>query len=324
MNEPIEAERRAAIRSAATEWWVRLDADAEDLAQQEAFQQWLRQDPVHVAAFAEITRLWGELDAVKAHLPPPALVTGNARAWTGRMIRRASRTLGKWSLAMAASVLIWFSPFMVWLQADYQSPVGESSSIRLNDGSTVVLNSDSALAVNFTAQTRELSLLKGEAWFQVSPDPHRPFRVHAGEGWVTALGTAFNIHVDEEQTEVTVTEHSVAVNLNGNSTTTKLQQGEQAFYNRQGITRAEAVDIQAATAWQRGKLVFQNRPLGEVLAELNRYHHGYFAISDSALAKRRVNGVFRTDHPLAVIDALQSSLQLHSTRLDGYWVMLHH
>jgi transmembrane sensor len=83
------------------------------------------------------------------------------------------------------------------------------------------------------------------------------------------------------------------------------------------------VDTQAATAWQRGKLVFQNRPLGEVLAELNRYHHGYFTINDSAITQRRVNGVFRTDQPLAVIDALQNSLKLHSTRLGGYWVILH-
>ncbi|MFZ2452498.1 MAG: FecR family protein [Methylovulum miyakonense] len=320
MNEPTETDRRTAIRNAATAWWVRLDADADDSSQQDAFQQWLAEDPAHAAAFAEISRLWGELDALKPQVPTLGLAATNPKIRT-----RRSQSIRKYApLAMAATVL-WFcfSPLWVWLQADYQSPVGVSRSIHLNDGSTVVLNSDSALAVNINAQTRELNLLKGEAWFQVSPDPGRPFRVHAGEGTVTALGTAFNIHVGEGRTEVTVTEHRVAVLLDSGISTANLQQGERVVYSRQAISLAEAVDTQAAIAWQRGKLVFQNLPLGEVLAELNRYHHGYFTITDSALAQRRVNGVFRTDQPLAVLDALQSSLKLHSTRLGSYWVILH-
>lgn len=320
MNEPTETDHRTAIHDAAIHWWVRLDADADDSSQQDAFQQWLAEDSAHAAAFAEISRLWGELDALKPQVPPLGLIATNLKT----PIRR-SHSIRKYApLAMAAAVLLFcFSPLWVWLQADYQSPVGASRTLHLNDGSTVVLNSDSALAVNINSQTRELSLLKGEAWFQVSPDPARPFRVHAGDGSVTALGTAFNIHVGEGQTEVTVTEHRVAVLLDSGISTTNLQQGERVVYSRQAISPAEAVDTQAATAWQRGKLVFQNRPLGEVLAELNRYHHGYFAITDSALAQRHVNGVFRTDQPLAVIDALQNSLKLHSTRLGGYWVILH-
>lgn len=320
MNEPTETDRRTAIHDAAINWWVRLDAEANDSSQQLAFQQWLAENPAHAAAFAEISNLWGELDALKPPVPTLGRVASNSKTRT-----RRSQTIRKYApLAMAAAVLLFcFNPLWLWLQTDYQSPVGTNRTIHLNDGSTVVLNSDSALAVNINSQTRELSLLKGEAWFQVSPDPARPFRVHAGDGSVTALGTAFNIHVGEGQTEVTVTEHRVAVLLDSDISTTHLQQGERVVYSRQAISPAEAVDTQAATAWQRGKLVFQNRPLGEVLAELNRYHHGYFAITDSALAQRRVNGVFRTDQPLAVLDALQNSLKLHSTRLGGYWVILH-
>ncbi|WP_019866476.1 FecR family protein [Methylovulum miyakonense] len=319
-NEPIESNRRTAIRNAAINWWVRLDADGDDADLQLAWQQWLAEDLAHEAAFAEISHLWGELGALKPQVPPLGWVATNPKIRT-----RRSQAIWKYApLAMAAAVLLFcFSPLWVWLQADYQSPVGASRSIHLNDGSTVILNSDSALAVSMNAQTRELSLLKGEAWFQVSPDPQRPFRVHAGEGAVTALGTAFNIHVGEGQTEITVTEHRVAVDLDSGATTTNLQQGERVVYNRHAISPAEPVDTEAATAWQRGKLVFENRPLGDVLAELNRYHHGYFTICDSALAQRRVNGVFRTDQPLAVIDALQHSLKLHSTRLGGYWVILH-
>ncbi|NOS73703.1 MAG: FecR family protein, partial [Methyloglobulus sp.] len=71
------------------------------------------------------------------------------------------------------------------------------------------------------------------------------------------------------------------------------------------------------------KLVFQGKPLGEVIAELNHYHRGYFLIADPTIANRRVNGVFSTDKPIAALDTIEKSLNLHSNRLSHYLVLLH-
>jgi FecR protein len=77
--------------------------------------------------------------------------------------------------------------------------------VTLADGSHVELNSQSAIAIHYDAGQRRVRLLEGEAWFEVSPDPVRPFVVEASGGTVTALGTAFNVDAEKERAHVTVT-----------------------------------------------------------------------------------------------------------------------
>lgn len=312
------------IQSEATAWWVQLDSDQTNPQQIAAFRHWLKQNPAHQTAFDKVTQLWGELDAIKTlpiHSPNQYLLDNclNRRQhpfYFSRFLQYSS------ALALCC-FLAWISPLGLYLQADFHTDAGEMRTINLSDGSTVHLNSNSALSVSMSSNSRQLSLLKGEAWFVVSPDKNSPFQVHAESGTVTALGTAFNIRLHDDSAEVTVTEHSVAIALD--QQTTRLEQGQRLTYSKQhGINAAQPVDTNLATAWQRGKLIFQNQALGEVIAELNRYYsHGALFISDDSIAQRRVNGVFRTDKPLAVIDALESALQLHSTRIGDYLIVLH-
>jgi transmembrane sensor len=141
------------------------------------------------------------------------------------------------------------------------------------------------------------------------------------------LGTAFNIRLRNSLAEVSVTQHSVAIDVEqveGQALHTVVKEGQQLTYDQHaGLGNIKDIDSQTVTAWQRGKLVFENQPLGEVMAELNRYHHGYLVISDNSIAQRRVNGVFSADQPLAALSALESSLQLHSTRINDYLILLH-
>lgn len=321
MTKPPDPQRSAQIKAEATAWWVRLDSDGLETADYQAFQTWLNQDPAHRRAFEHINQLWGELDGLKPLLAAPQSPTARPSLTVAAQPKR------RWPLWTAALVLVgvlfWSSPIWLWLQADFKTGIGESRRFSLTDGSVVHLNSNSAVAVNINTRNRELKLLKGEAWFQVSPDRTRPFRVHAGHGTVTALGTAFNIRLGDPQTAVTVTEHAVAVALDDNGQTVKLSQGQHLVYGPTQLGISQTVDLQAATAWQRGKLVFQNKPLSDVVDELNRYHPGHFFINDKNLAQRRINGVFSTDQPLAVLNALEKSLHLHSTHLGDYWVILH-
>jgi len=312
------------IQSEATAWWVRLDSDQTNPQQIAAFQQWLKQNPAHQTAFDKITQLWGELDAIKTlpiHSPNQCLPDNSINSRQHPF--NFSRFLQYSSALALCCILAWISPLGLYLQADFHTDIGEMRTINLSDGSTVHLNSNSALSVSMSSDSRQLSLLKGEAWFIVSPDKNHPFQVHAESGIVTALGTAFNIRLHNDSAEVTVTEHSVAIALD--QQTTRLEQGQRLTYNKQhGINAAQPVDTNLATAWQRGKLIFQNQVLGEVITELNRYYsHGALLISDDSIAQRRVNGVFHTDKPLAVIDALESALQIHTTRIGEYLIVLH-
>lgn len=317
MSDQPDPQRSAAIQAQAATWWTRLDSGTAEASEYQAFEDWLKQDPAHRAAFDKLSALWGELDALKPRFaqpppqPQPAQKPVNRRRFEWKALATA-----------AALVLFWFSPWGLWLRADYFNPVGETREFSLSDGSTVYLNSNSAVSIHFGGESRQIDLLQGEAWFKVHTDPQRPFRVHARNGTVTALGTAFNIRLAEAGTEVTVTEHRVAVNLDKGGQPAMLDEGRRLTYGTE-LHPAENADVTAATAWQRGKLVFRNQPLGDVIAELNRYHHGEILITDQTLAQRRVNGVFKTSQPLAAVDALKTSLNVHSLQLGDWLILLY-
>jgi len=319
MKSPSNATDNAAIRADANAWWARLDSEMASAEERAEFAHWLAADPRHKQAYEAVCALWGELDAIKHRIAKPEIIEPKAplfhKLWAAP------------TLAMCCLALWLFSPLPIWLRADFHTGYGEMRDIRLSDDSVVHLNSNSALAVRIDGNQRQLTLLQGEAWFEVSPDSTRPFQVHAEHGTVTALGTAFNIRLHDRQAEVSVTQHSVSVDVeqdSGQALHAVISEGRQLVYDpKTGLGSVKAIDSQTVTAWQSGKLVFENQPLGEVVAELNRYHRGYLLISDDSIAERRVNGVFRTDQPLAVLSALESSLQLHSSRINDYLILLH-
>lgn len=310
------------IKTQASAWWVRMDSGTMDGNEQAQFEAWVNANPAHRQAFDQVNLIWQELDAIKdrlaAAMPPPARKPSRFNPW-------------QWGTALLAAIYLLFvvaQPINIWLHADESTGIAEMRTVQLVDGSTAQLNSETALSINITYTGRELTLLKGEAQFKVAPDPKRPFKVRAGNGVTTALGTAFNIHHSKASTEVTVTEHSVSVQLDKDAENSiapiTLANGQQVAYNPDnGLGVITNADTQLTTAWQRGKLVFQGKPLGEVIAELNHYHRGYFLIADPTIANRRVNGVFSTDKPIAALDTIEKSLGLRSNRLSHYLVLLH-
>jgi transmembrane sensor len=309
------------IKSQARAWWVRVDSGMMTASEQVVFDAWLNTNPLHQDAFDQVNYLWLELDGLKEQFVPLLPVQA------AKPRRLVNWQWGMTAIATCCLLLMLCNPMTLWLRADMATDIGEMRTEVLADGSTVLLNSESALSVAITSTSRQLTLLKGEALFTVSPDPTRPFQVHAGNGTITALGTAFNVHYNHDSTEITVTEHSVAVNLDQSSATNPppivVASGQQVFYTKDRVSDIKTVDAHIATAWERGKLIFQEKPLGEVIAELNHYHRGYFLISDPQITQRRVNGVFSTDKPIAAFNAIEQSLHLHSNRISHYLVLLH-
>jgi transmembrane sensor len=309
----------AEIKAAARAWWVRLDSGNCSPDEQAEFNTWLAADPVHRQAYKQLGELWGALDAIASKITIPAASKPKPALWRWQ-----------WALPTLAGgcLALWlFNPLWIIVRADFHTGFGETRDVHLSDGSTVHLNGNSALEVHIDGEQRQLTLLQGEAWFEVSPDKARPFRVDSEHGRVTALGTAFNVRLRDGKAEVSVTQHSVAVDLeqaDGKALHVVVAEGQQLAYSAEsGLGDLQSIDSQTVTAWQRGKLVFENRPLGEVVAELNRYHRGFLLINDAELAQRRVNGVFRTDQALSVLAALETSLQLRSTRFSEYLIVLH-
>ncbi|WP_240924927.1 FecR family protein, partial [Metapseudomonas otitidis] len=238
--------------------------------------------------------------------------------------RSRRRWRWRWASGVAALLLVTVlgvdvgRPLLLPLLADHASGTGEVRRVTLPDGSEVELDSRSAIDVLYSDGERRVRLLAGEACFSVAPmggDERRPFVVESAGGTTRALGTRFLVGERGHGAWVGVLEHSVAVNLEGVPGERVLSEGQSARYDRtQGIQPLLGLDLQRASSWRRGVLVFDRVPLAEVAEQLNRYRTRRLVITDARLARREVSGVFRLDILDEALDTLTH--ELHAQRLD--------
>lgn len=325
LSDPQDPPVTAGDLEQAAAWFARLDGDGMSPQEHKAFEGWIAADAAHRKAFDKVSRTWerfADLEGSKGRRTHPGQGPGG-RSFVRRM------TLG----AVAAGLLLIIGvgaglPMQIeaTLRADAVTAVGETRKVALPDGSSVHLNTQSAIAVDYEPGEhgpRHVRLLMGEATFDVVPNPDRPFVVMSGGGTSRVLGTVFTVKALDRDVSVTLHEGRVGVSAGGGPETV-LSPNQRVSYRPGGIMdKVEQVNPQAASAWRRGKLVFQDRPLGGVIAELNRYHRGIIRLAGENLRARRVNGVFDTNDPVAVVGALEAALGLRSTRLTDYLILLH-
>lgn len=190
------------------------------------------------------------------------------------------------------------------LRADYVTDRGERRSVTLTDGSTVLLDADSALSSDFSAGQRRVRLLRGAAYFSVVPSG-LPFVVEAANGEVSVLGTGFEVRLVDEGGAVTLEHGRVAVKLDDRSGQTILEPGQQVLFGPKGVAAVTSVTLDDALAWRQGRYTFYRARLADVVGEIQRYRQGRIIVVSGKLADERVTGSF----PLADTDAALASLQ---------------
>lgn len=322
----------------AVDWLVKLRGGNLTEAETHAFALWLSQNAAHAAAFAKAEDFLGEM-VVAVQLPRPAEVAAKSAAEKPRhpaLTFQPRKTAKPWlaiPLAMAAAwlfavalVLPNQSNLVANLFSDYHTQTGEIRDIPLSDGSHLLLNTNTAVSVDYQPAQRLITLHHGEVRFTVAKDARRPFEVKTDTLVVRALGTVFDVYKTNPNTiNVTVQEHAVAARLQTASSQNQvnIQAGQQLVYRgEETLAQPETANLAQATAWQQHRLFINDRPLGELLEELDRYRLGRIYLSDNQLKKLRVTGVFPLDNPEEVIASVRKVLGLQETRL-GPWLVLH-
>ncbi|CAM4002186.1 FecR family protein [Paracoccus yeei] len=285
----------------ALEWLVTLQDDAATAADRRAFARWM-QHPDHVAAHARAEALWNRFEIVRPEY--------ERMRQAGRIGRRQAM-LGLAGVGLALPL-----GWRLAMRADHATGIGQRASLVLADGSQVELGPDTALDVRMDAGLRRLHLRRGQAHFQVAADPARPFVVRAGAGQIRALGTGFDVNLLDDQVVVAVTEHAVQVSA-GDGPPVELRAGWQVSYGGAGIAPGRRADLDAVTAWQRGRLVFDEVPLARVLDALGRYRHGRILLIDDSLGALPVSAVIDTADAGAALHHLAASLPIRLRTLPG-------
>lgn len=301
--------RSERIECEATAWFVRLRNPEATAADRDAFRGWLKADPDHGRAFAGVEALWRDLDR------PAAAAAQAARRVRPNPFRGFGRAGAALALAAACiAIVVWRDPGLIArARADHATRPGESLSVSLKDGSSLFLDADSAVTESFVDGRREVAVLRGRVWFDVAPDPARPFLVHAEALDVRVIGTTFG--VDGDRGLVTVERGSVSVAEGGDHL--RLSAGQQVGSRDGRLAAPETVDPATALAWRRGLVVLDAAPLGDVFREVARMAGGRMIAPQAEVRAMRLSGVFRADDPGALLEAMRQGLGLRTASAPG-------
>jgi transmembrane sensor len=203
---------------------------------------------------------------------------------------------------------------VIRLQSDAITDVAALQQLELPDGSRVTLAASSAIAVSFSADERRVSLLQGEAFFEVRRDAARPFRVIAEEVTTSVVGTSFDVRRDSSGVAVAVQEGIVEVAYAGGATkpAERLIPGQSVKVSWKGQSaRADVAPGQVAT-WRQGQLVLHDQLLGDAVDQFRRYYRGTIVLADSTLANKPITGAYNLGDPE---EALRAMARVHGARV---------
>ena len=319
------------MQAQASEWVVRMHAPDCTDAERTACLSWRAQSAMHEATFRGMDDLWGR----SALLADPRIVSALREAERDRASGRIggiARLIAPLAIA-AALVLVALAAVMFQRQKapsgvlHYATVLGEQRRVELPDGTSVVLDTDTALVAQYSGRERRIELTAGQAQFAVKSDAERPFVVAAGGGLVTAVGTEFTVRVEEAAATVTLLEGTVVVNGPADAAErhapATLSPGQQLRFARDGEWTTATVDLDAARAWTEGHVFATDWPLDRLVAEMNRYSQTKLRVADPALAQLRISGGFRASDPRGLALVLEHSLPVRAEETGGEIVLMH-
>ncbi len=303
----------------AAYWLLRANDEMEE-GERAKMNAWLDAEPEHRAAFERARAVWQTAGRVTGNDEVRAMRAAALAVRPERSrIFRPALAAGIAALAIAVGggfVLSGWSGVSGWPSVGsaaknrYTTAIGERLSATLQDGSTLALNTDSQVDIDFAPAERRIHLRRGQALFEVAKDARRPFVVYAADRRITALGTAFDVRVDDAGAiRVLLVEGRVVVSssplsslrgrgqssADGNPSreAVELGPGEQLTAAPASAATVGPADIPRLTSWRSGRLVFQDETLSDAVAELNRYTQSLMVIDDPRVAALRVSAVFR-------------------------------
>lgn len=312
-----------AVEAAAARWFVRLHDHPVSRATEVEFDAWLDQAAEHREAYMRcelalaMTRGLTSEAELQADLDVVAEIAAREKAAQERR-REIGGRRSMW-LSAAATVLFmvatgaYFFTHRVETQI-YQTQVGEQRRVVLADHSTITLNTDTVLAVTLSDESRRIEMQRGEAFFSVAHDTSRPFEVIAAGGLVRAVGTEFGVEMQRNEVTVSVLEGAVVVLPKASDPVAgvpHLTANKAVSYRGGGaIGAVETADVRRITAWREGKLVFDQVPLANAIAEFNRYSPRKVQVDSVTIGSRPVSGVLQIGDLSSLRFLLQESLGL--------------
>lgn len=304
------------LREEAVDWFSLKRSGDMSAAEIAAFAEWLASDPRAQQQFDRLQRHWDMLAAVA---DDPAILAVRERDL--RAFNRPGRV--RMLLGVAAALVLMLTSVATLMQngfldqywgssrgETFQTGTGQRTTATLSDGSIVTLDAESELRVVEMAATRRLQLVRGHAFFQVAKDPLHPFLVEAAGKIVRAVGTKFDVRLDDDAAvTVTLVEGKVRVEQSRGwlrpEQRADMAAGAKLVASPDQNWKLTRVDAASETSWLSGRLTFMGEPLGAAIAEVNRYSRQKIVFADGAVPDTQIVGVFAAGDVDGFVTAMQ-------------------
>ena len=336
MKDENKAETQ--LETEAAEWFTTMHSGEATAETREAFEAWLHGERAHKIAYREFEQAYRDLDfvAVEAGVDVDEALGRRVSVWGSFIpdwLRKPVFAGGAAfaSLAAAALVAIVLMPVSGSKTPSAASPAyatqtAEIRELTLDDGSVVTLGAKSRINTEFTPTRRQVTLIDGEAFFEVAKDENRPFFVAAQDTLVRVVGTKFDVKRSAEIVHVSVLEGVVEV-MKANDVGEVIETVDTSAIDKQVLTAGERVSAARRVAlpqarqveqakpgaWRMGRLAYEDASLAEIVADLNRYYDRPVRIATSDVGDLRSTLAFNTteiDQVFAVMEAI------HPIRVD--------
>ena len=329
------------IDDQAAQWVAKLDTDSPSRETVTQFKQWLNQSPEHKASFEKYQALWSGMN-VLTEIVPPVKEPG----------QEAASFMPWWQTQWSRSLVAGFALLLIVIVFNsggqhYRTAVGEQKTVVLDDGTSVLMNTDTELRVDYSDSRRKIILIRGEAHFDIAHNPERPFDVVAGMGGVRAIGTAFSVYLRTDDVEVVVTEGTVEILTSPEADQsppagqqlaasdpaatklvpkpTRVTAGNIVTYDRhtaEHVMQQALGDSADKLSWHKGLLVFRGEPLENVIAQVNRYTTLKIVIPDQTVRDLKVGGFFKVSDIESVFQALEEGFDIYAEPVSAELVYL--
>lgn len=321
------------LQDLALEWLIELQSPDISPEREKAFFAWLNKDPSHQKAYIVAEQVWyrgGSLSLLE-----------QSNENTPVKKAKPKKNIFSWIVpigifAATCCFIIFFINIDILTRKNpsfdqqFQTAVGEIRTIDLGEGSSATLNTETDLSVDLNSRSgRNVRLSKGEAFFNVSADPDRPFIVYTDAGLVVVIGTKFSVFKKGEKTIVTVIEGEVGLLKEelewfGQEPEVVLSDNQQLALEELNTTKPEKINAEKALAWRNKQLFFDGQSLGLVVEELNRYFPKKISLASAEIESQLVVAVVPLNKGFdTILSYLEHALNLKAVpSSDGKVVVL--
>jgi transmembrane sensor len=331
-NNPVAPERLAE----AGVWISRLHGGNRTRADEIGLKRWLREDPENARAFEVATEVWDDAENLRRFVPLKPKFLQRPRSSAAPIFGAVAMA----SVLLIVGAVLWFQNLGV-----ITTGVGEQRQVVLEDGTRIIMNTDTRLVVKYSEATRRVELRRGEALFNVAKRSDWPFVVAAGNREVRALGTSFVVRKEDQQLAVMLVEGKVVVSpmvvdqrsaaepalaqqpAQGNGSAAPsvgtptsaparsdvftLTPGQRLTFGAGSPARLDTPSVEKATAWRRGQVILDETPLRAAAEEMNRYNATKLVVAEGVATDLLVSGLFQAGDSIHFANAVAHTYNLN-------------